>query len=152
MFLAARHDVIKSGRLPYPTCSRGPSSHWLCSHGWCGPHALASQTQPAWCSRGTVLPPRGQSNTLQEAPTQSLMQILSAGPQGITEEMHLWDFEEEMDAVADAHLDIALGEIKFKEILRITCLKSMWVWLRRVALICSVHSFSPWGFSWVPRA
>lgn len=64
--MAARYDVIKSYRLPYPTCSRGRSSHWLCSHGWCDPRALASQIQPAWCSRGTVLPPRGQHTTLQE--------------------------------------------------------------------------------------
>lgn len=44
----------------YPKCFQGPSSRWLCSHDWCGPHVRASQTQPGAYSRGTALPPTGQ--------------------------------------------------------------------------------------------
>lgn len=47
-------------------CSLSRSSHWLCSHGWCGSRAPASQTQPASYSRGTVLTPIGQCFVLQE--------------------------------------------------------------------------------------
>lgn len=57
------HDIVQG--LTHLMCSPGPSSHWLCSHGSLGPHAPASRTRPASCSRGTVLPPAGQCTTLQ---------------------------------------------------------------------------------------